>query len=89
VVAHKFRGWLGQPEAGYFNEYLNDYRNEVLSKLVLSSDTVELHRLQGSLRVLGDIIELRGEMDSYIKGVSNGQMRKIEKPREVTDGMEK
>ena len=76
--AHRFRSWLGQPEAALFSEYLNDYRNETLSKLGNSDDSVELHRLQGALKVLDTIIELRGEMDMYIKGVSTGQMKRIE-----------
>ena len=76
--AHRFRSWLGQPEATLFNEYLNDYRNETLSKLASSNDTVELHRFQGALKVLDAIIELRGQMDAYIKGVADGTMRKIE-----------
>lgn len=79
MVAHKFRAWLGQPEAVCFNEYLNDYRNEILHGLTSERDEIELRRLQGALRVIDNIIELRGEMDSYIKGVSTGHMRKIEK----------
>src|SRR5947207_13977605 len=83
VVAHKFRGWVGQAEAVYFNEYLADYRNETLAKLSSSNDSVDIYRLQGTLKCLDSIIELRGQMDAYIKGVSSGQMKKIEKPREA------
>jgi hypothetical protein len=81
-VASKIRGWLGAQEAIYFNEYLADYRNEVLDKLTKESDTTKFHRLQGNLEVINTIIELRGEVDSYIKGVSSGKMRKIEPEKE-------
>ena len=82
-MAHKFRAWLGQPEGACYNEYLHDYRNEVLDKLTKEYDTVLFHRLQGSLEVIDNLLQLRGEVDNYIKGVSSGQMRKIEKPREA------
>lgn len=66
-------------EGTLFNEYLSDYRNEVLDKLTKESDSVRFHRLQGNLEVINDILELRGEMDNYIKGISSGTMRKVEK----------
>jgi hypothetical protein len=50
------------------------------------SDTTRIHRLQGSIEVLDFILGLRGEMDLYIKGVSNGTMRKIEKEKEHAVG---
>jgi hypothetical protein len=79
VVAHKFRAWLSQPEAGCYNEYLADYRNEVLDKLTHESDSIQFYRLQGSLSVINTLLELRGEVDLYIKGVSSGTMRTITK----------
>ncbi len=82
VQAHKFRGWLGLPEAVCFNEYLSDYRTECLDKLLHESDTSRIHRLQGCISVLDNLLQLRGEVDTYIKGVSTGQMRKIEPPKE-------
>ena len=48
------------------------------------SDTIRIHRLQGSLEVLDFLLGLRGEMDNYIQGVSSGKMRKIESPKENT-----
>src|SRR5258706_16326900 len=84
LVAHKFRGWLGQPEAVCFNEFLHDYRQECLDKLMRESDTIRIHRLQGSLEVLDFLLSLRGEMDTYIQGVSSGTMRKVESPKENT-----
>src|SRR5437016_13236264 len=59
--AHRFRGWLSQPEAALFNEYLNDYRNETLSKLTRSDNPVDIHHLQGALSVLDSMIQLRSE----------------------------
>ena len=85
--AHKFRGWLGLPEAGLFNDFLDDYRNEILGKLVKESDSVRIYRLQGSLEVLDSIIQLRGEVDTYIKGLATGQMRKIETEKEIQNGL--
>jgi hypothetical protein len=82
VKAHQFRSWLSQPEAVCYNDYLNDYRNEVLDKLTKEYDTVRVHRLQGSLEIINNLLELRGEVDSYIKGVASGQMRKIEPSKE-------
>jgi hypothetical protein len=84
VRAHQFRAWLGLPEGVCFNEYLNDYRNEILEKLTKEDDTTRIHRLQGSLEVLDSIIQLRGEMDVYIQGINSGKMRKITK--EQIDG---
>ena len=43
------------------------------------SDSIRIHRLQGSLEVLDFLLSLRGEMDNYIQGVSSGKMRKVEK----------
>ena len=85
VHAHRFRAWLGQPEGVSFNEYLNDYRNETLDKLTREYDTVRVHRLQGVLEVINELLELRGEVDNYIKGVNSGKMRTITK--ETIDGM--
>jgi hypothetical protein len=82
LVAHKFRAWLGMPEGGCYNEYLYDYRVEILDKLGRESDTVGFHRLQGALSVVDNLLELRGEMDLYIKGVMDGTMRKVESQKE-------
>ena len=87
IVAHKFRAWLSQPEAACYNEYLADYRNEVLDKLTHESDSIQFYRLQGSLSVINTLLELRGEVDLYIKGVSSGTMRTITK--ETANGMGK
>lgn len=76
------RGWLGQGEGTQFNEYLADYRNEVLDKLTKESDSIRFYRLQGSLEVINNLIELRGEMDSYIAGLASGKMRKITNEKE-------
>ncbi len=81
------RGWLGQVEGIQFNEYLTDYRNEVLDKLTKESDSVRFHRLQGNLEVINNIIELRGEMDSYISGLASGKMRKITNEKENENGV--
>jgi hypothetical protein len=72
-------------EGECYNEYLHDYRNEVLDKLTREYDSVRIHRLQGSLEVINNLLELRGEVDLYLKGVSNGSMKKIEK--ENSDGL--
>jgi hypothetical protein len=72
-------------EGGLFNEYLVEYRNEVLDKLTRESDTTKFHRLQGNLEVINNLLELRGEVDLYIKGVSSGKMRTITK--ENTNGL--
>lgn len=76
--AHFLR-WLDDPEAKRFNEYLSDYRAETTDKLVREKDTVELYRLQGKLKALDDIIQLRGEISNYVKGVTNGTMKPINK----------
>ena len=72
-------------EGALFNEYLVEYRNEVLDKLTRESDTTKFHRLQGNLEVINNLLELRGEVDLYIKGVSSGKMRTITK--ENTNGV--
>ena len=87
--AHKFRGWLGQAEAALYNDYLSQYRSECLEKLTKESDLVRIHRLQGSLAVLDDMLQLRGTVDLYIKGVNTGQMRKIESKSELESKIEK
>ena len=70
-------------EGVLFNEYLTQYRNEVLDKLTKESDTTKFHRLQGNLEVINSLLELRGEVDLYIQGVSSGKMRKIEPEKEI------
>src|SRR5271170_1791116 len=87
--AHRFRGWLGLEEARSFNDYLSDYRNEVLDKLTKESDTTRIHRLQGNLEVINNLIELRGEVDLYIKGVSSGSMQEIKKENSNGVGQQK
>jgi hypothetical protein len=79
--AHKFRGWLSQEEAVLYNDYLRDYRNEILDKLTKEGDSIQFYRLQGSLSVINNLLELRGEVDLYIKGCSNGTMRPITKEK--------
>jgi hypothetical protein len=59
-------------------EYLNDYRTEIMHKLATTADTVEIHRLQGKLMVIEDLVGLRGEVVKYVKGLSDGTMKKIE-----------
>jgi len=66
----------------YYNDFLHDYRQECLDKIMRESDTIRIHRLQGNLEVLDFLLGLRGEMDTYIKGVASGQMRKVEKKEE-------
>jgi hypothetical protein len=44
---------------------------------------VELYRLQGGLAIIEDILQLRGEVSKYLKGIREGTMKKIE----VKDGV--
>ena len=58
-----------------------------MDKLVRESDTVRIHRLQGNLEVINNILELRGEVDLYIKGTISGKMQPIkEKEKEHAVG---
>lgn len=83
LQAHRVRAWLGQPEAGCYNEFLQDYRNEVLDKLTREHDTVKFHLLQGNLQVINTLIELRGEVDNYIKGLATNTMRQIKENKDA------
>jgi hypothetical protein len=74
-------------EGVLYNDYLLDYRVECLDKLVKESDPTRIHRLQGMLSVLDDLLQLRGEVDLYVKGTSNGTMRKIELEKENEHAM--
>jgi len=87
VQAHKFRGWLQEEAAECFNEFLRDYRKEIFDKLGTSHDTVEIYRFQGALKVLDTLLGLRDEVDTYIKGVSSGKMRKIEIEKEKPNAL--
>ncbi len=82
VEAHKFRAWISQPEAECYSDFLHDYRKEVFDKISTSHDTVDIYRFQGALKVLDTLLGLRDEVDTYIKGVSSGKMRKIEIEKE-------
>ena len=86
MQAHKFRGWLQEEAAVCFNDYLHDYRKEVFDKISTSHDTVDIYRFQGALKVLDTLLGLRDEVDTYIKGVASGKMRKIEKENEHAVG---
>jgi hypothetical protein len=46
-------------------------------KLTKERDDVELHRLQGQLKAIDDIIGLRNDVLNYTKGVQSGTMRKV------------
>jgi hypothetical protein len=59
-------------------EYLSDYRTEIMHKLATTADNVEIHRLQGKLVVIDDLVGLRGEVVKYVKGLADGTMKKIE-----------
>ncbi len=82
MEAHKFRAWLSLPEAECYNDFLHDYRKEVFDKISTSHDTVDIYRFQGALKVLDTLLGLHDEVDNYIKGVTSGKMRKIEKEKE-------
>lgn len=78
-----FSRWFEAPEGKDFREYLSDYRSEILHGLTRKTDTVELYRLQGGLAIIEDILQLRGEVSKYLKGIREGTMKKIE----VKDGV--
>lgn len=56
---------------------MDDYRNDILARLIKEKDTVEFHRLQGKLEVIDDIIKLPAVARDYIKGLAEGKMKKI------------
>jgi hypothetical protein len=78
---------MGQGEGILYNDYLSQYRNEILDKLTRESDSTKFYRLQGSLEVINTLLDLRGEVDLYISSVASGKMRKIELEKENQDAV--
>jgi ABC-type uncharacterized transport system ATPase subunit len=70
--------WLEAPEARRFNELLLEWIDEEYKTLRTSNDLIEIHRAQGALKRLSQIIELPSTIRSYLRDVAEGKRQKIE-----------
>lgn len=79
LLAHSssLLGWLNQPEARLFNEWLRDLRLRENKKLMEASDEIKVFRAQGSVGIIDLILTLEDDLHQYISDVASGNVKPI------------
>lgn len=75
---------LEGPEAKEFNELIKEWSEHEFEVLLHARDVEDVHRAQGALKYLSQIIDLPETIRSYLHDVSTGKRKKIE---EVVSGL--
>src|SRR5437879_5972510 len=80
---------LSSPETQPLLSYLQEWLEEVESDLRFSSDINEIKKAQGKDEVLRRILGLEKELKEYGNKLMRGEVKKVELPKGVTNGLAK
>lgn len=73
----RVRMYLTSFEGEVYRTYLREMRAEGIERLLSIKDEKEADRLRGEIRILERLTVLPDIIADYLKGVSNGSMKKI------------